>query len=313
MTTMATIRIQPNTRTIAAEDGTTILQAALAAGEPFAHACGGQGRCSTCRVMISKGVDHCAPRTEAENSIGVSLGFPPDIRLACQTVVLGDIAARRLVLDDHDIELTSLVIQNASPERIGVEKHIAILFADIRSFTAFSEALLPYDVIHVLNRYFRLMDEVVTQRGGRIDNIMGDGFLALFEGEDPSSTALSATVAGLEMLHIVDREIRPYLEDLFGVVFDIGVGVHYGLVVAGTLGGKGSRKSTVIGDAVNFASRVEASNKDADTRLLISDDVHQLINEDVVVGKVETMAIRGKAGTHKLYEVLSLRKDVDES
>lgn len=303
---MATIRIQPNKRMIEAIDGSTILQAAIEAREPFAHACGGHGRCSTCRVLITDGLKHCAPRTEAESSVGETLGFPPEIRLACQTSVKGEVDARRLVLDDHDIELTSLVIQSASPERIGVEKHIAILFADIRAFTAFSETLLPYDVIHVLNRFFRLMDDLIKRKGGRIDNIMGDGFLALFEDEDPSSTALSATAAGLEMLQIVDRDIHPYLEELFGVSFDIGVGVHYGLVVAGTVGGKSSRRSTVIGDAVNFASRIEASNKDAGTRFLISEDAYSLVKGDVSIGKVETMAIRGKAGTHRLYEVLSL-------
>ena len=300
--------MQPNGRTIAASDGTTILDAAMDAGEPFAHACGGQGRCSTCRVLITDGLDKCSPRTTAESSIGETLGFSPELRLACQTAVSGEVGARRLVLDDHDIELTSLVIQGASAGKIGVEKHIAILFTDVRDFTALSESLLPYDVIHLLNRYFRLMDDVVSRHGGRIDNIMGDGFLALFEGDAPAAAARSATTAGLEMLEVVDRELRPYLEDLFGVGFEIGVGVHYGLVVAGTVGGKGTRRSTVIGDAVNFASRVEASNKAAGTRLLISEDVYNLIEEGLTIGKVETMAIRGKAGTHRLYEVLGPRR-----
>jgi adenylate cyclase len=216
---MAMIRVQPSGRAVEVSDGSTILKAAMDSGEPFAHACGGNGRCSTCRVLITEGLEHCDPRSEKERSIEEALGFPPDIRLACQTSVHGNVSARRLVLDDHDIELTSLVIQNASPERIGVEKHVAILFADIRGFTSFSESLLPYDVIHVLNRYFRLMDDVVREFGGRIDNIMGDGFLALFEGSDPRSTARAATTAGIEMLNVVDREMRPYLEDLFSTGF----------------------------------------------------------------------------------------------
>src|SRR3954468_10190872 len=90
-------------RTAPIGDGETILRASLRAGIPHAHACGGQARCSTCRVQIVEGLDHCLPRNEREDALATRLHFAPEIRLACQTAVIGDVKLRRLVLDAEDI------------------------------------------------------------------------------------------------------------------------------------------------------------------------------------------------------------------
>ena len=99
-------------------------------------------------------VDHCTPRNAREKALARRLGFDPAIRLACQTTVTGDVTLRRLVLDDEDVAVTSQLSGGAIPGIVGQEQRLAILFADIRSFTPFAEAMLPYNVIHVLNRYF---------------------------------------------------------------------------------------------------------------------------------------------------------------
>ena len=94
------------------------------------------------------------------------MGFGQEIRLACQVKVSGDVTVRRLVLDEEDIETTSLLIRESNSAPIGVEKEVLILFADIRGFTSLADKLFPYDVIHILNRYFHLMNEVIVRRGG---------------------------------------------------------------------------------------------------------------------------------------------------
>src|SRR5437868_12032784 len=90
-----------------AQPGETILQASLRAAIPHAHACGGLARCSTCRVQVVEGLDHCAARNEQEQELAARLHFSQEIRLACQTTVSGDVKLRRLVLDAEDVKLTA--------------------------------------------------------------------------------------------------------------------------------------------------------------------------------------------------------------
>jgi adenylate cyclase len=234
------------------------------------------------------------------------LAFSPDIRLGCQTSVTGDVKVRRLVLDDEDVELTNLLVKGAEPGLVGVEKHVLVLFADIRGFTPFSEALLPYDVIHVLNRYFNIMGHVISSHGGRIDNYMGDGLMAIFEADDPVEGTLGAVRAGLGMLEALQEHMHPYLERIWGKRFQIGVGLHYGLVGVGTVGALGDRRKKVIGDAVNLASRIESANKKAGTQFLVSEDAYALVAEHVKINRTMKVKIRGKTGKYRLYEVVGL-------
>ncbi len=302
---MPTIEYLPDGKKGEVGQGDTILQAALQAGVPLTHICGGHGRCSTCRVLVLEGLENCAPRSPREQTVADLLQFSPAVRLACQTEVNGPVKVRRLVLDEADVELSSLVIGEAGPSTVGKEKEILILFADIRGFTAFAETLLPYDVIHVLNRFFHQMGKVITRHGGEINAYMGDGLMALFEAEDPADGALRAVRAGLDMQAEVEK-LKPYLEELYQRSFAIRIGLHYGQVVAGSLGTLGNRKHTVIGDAVNFASRIEAANKEAGTRFLMSADCYRLVRERVRVGRIVNLQVPGKTGSYTLYEITGL-------
>ena len=218
-------------------------------------------------VIILEGLENCAPRTPEEQAIAEMLRFEPQVRLACQTVVTGEVKLRRLVTDVlEDVDVDSLYVEGVEPCSIGVEKDLLILFADIRGFTPFAENLLHYDVIHVLNLFFQQAGKVIARHGGTINNYMGDGFMALFEADEPSEGALRAVQAGLGLLEAV-QDLKPYLEDLYHQSFQIRVGLHYGQVVAGKVGTPGQKKVTVIGDTVNLASRVETANKEAGTQV----------------------------------------------
>ena len=296
----------PDARDAQASLGETILQAALRAGIRLTHACGSNARCSTCRVAILEGLENCAPRTDEEQIIAEHLAFKPIIRLACQTRVMGPISARRLVLDDEDEDLAAESMSDPLAEAAGEERHAAILFADIRGFTAFAERLLPYDVIHALNRYHHQIGRIIHRHGGVIDNYMGDGVLTVFGLEDTEQTVSRAIHAGLEMLQAVES-MKPYFEAIHGRSFGIGIGLHYGAVVVGSVGWGPYKRRTIIGDAVNFASRVEAANKTADTNFLISDDAYQQAGHEVEVNQCPPWEIRGKTGLHQLYEVVGAK------
>lgn len=306
---MTTITYLPDNRRIEALAGETLLETSLRHDIPHTHVCGGIARCSTCRVMIMAGEVHCAPRNSREQMLAERLHLGPEIRLACQTTVTGDVTLRRLVLDTEDIALTSQLKPDKSPQPVGVEKKIAILFADLRDFTRFSEALPPYDVIHALNRYFALMDRVIKQRGGFINNYMGDGLMALFGVEQPQDAALNAVRAGLGMLDAMES-LNAYLQNVYAISLRIGIGIHYGEAVLGSVGGQGQRRMTAVGDAVNFASRVEEANKEYDTNLLVTGPVYAAVRQSVQTGRqFKDVTLRGKSGSYSLYEISGIRAD----
>jgi adenylate cyclase len=254
---------------------------------------------------VIEGQEHCSPRTPEEQAIADMLHFPATVRLACQTVPTGAVKVRRMVEELEDIDFDTLFIKGTEACAIGEEKDILILFSDIQGFTPFAESLLPYDVIYCLNLHFRQMEEIVASHGGRIDNYMGDGFMALFEAEVPEAGALQAVQAGLAMLKRVE-EFGPYLEELYHRSFKIRIGLHYGKVVAGNLGHPGHKKKTVVGDTVNLASRIETANKKAGTNFLISEDIYALVKDRVQVGKRAHVTLPGKSGKYRLYEVIGL-------
>src|SRR4030095_6025833 len=196
---MSTLVYILDKRTVEIDSSETILQVSLRVGIPHAHACGGNARCSTCRVLILEGLENCDPRNLKEQELADRLHFSSDIRLACQTTISDQVTVRRLVLDDEDLHLTDQRTAVSSVSSVGEEKQLAVLFADIRGFTPFAEALPAYDVVHVLNRYFHEMGQVINRNGGHIDNYMGDGLMALFGMEDSTGAAMQAVKAGHEM------------------------------------------------------------------------------------------------------------------
>jgi adenylate cyclase len=257
--------------------------------------------------MILDGIDNCAPSNEQERQLAERLHFSPAIRLACQTLVNDDVLVRRLVLDAEDIELSRQLTSDVTPVSVGEEKMIAILFADIRGFTSFAESLPPYDVIYVLNRYFHQMGQVINRHGGYIDNYMGDGLMALFGVDEPQEAALKAVRAGLAMLEAL-AQLKPYLENVYDMSFQIGIGIHYGEVVVGSIGAEGRKRMTAIGDAVNFASRIEAANKINQTQLLISEGTYREVEAHVHTGKqCGNVTLPGKSGSYNLYEIVGMR------
>jgi len=275
---MPKINCLPDTTQFSIEAGETILAASLRAGIPHAHACGGLARCSTCRVWILQGLEHCSEPTEAERAIAGPLHFGPELRLACQTRVSGDLKLRRLVLDETDLAITS---QLAKPSlgRIGESRTIAVLFCDIREFTALSQRLSPYDLMFVLNRYFFNMADVIERNGGHVEKFIGDAIMATFGIDELQDMPLRAIKAAMDMLAAADR-MKVYMKSMYDEAFDIGIGVHYGEAVIGTISGGRETKLAAIGETVNVASRIESANKEAGTRLLISEALYQQVGND---------------------------------
>lgn len=287
----------------AANPGSTLLQISLAAGIPHVHACGGNARCSTCRVMVHEGLENLSPRNAAEQILAVRKGLEKDIRLACQTKANGPCCVRRLVIDEVDAD----AVIAASGRTSGREMKIAVLFSDIKGFTSMSERQLPHDIIHILNRYFRTLGEVVLQHDGYIDKYIGDGMMAIFGQDDPDPTfaCLDAVSAGLE-IQARHADLNAYFRRYFNINIETRIGIHYGEAVVGQMGHPLKQQFTAIGDTVNSASRVESACKGAGTNLLISEQVYSLVRTRVITGIEVEAELKGKEGSHRLYEVKGL-------
>ena len=300
---MPEVTFIPDQRTIDVKAGQTLLQAALKAGIPHTHACGGSARCTTCRVLVTAGAGNCSDPTWKETRIVRKLGFNQSFRLACQTKVQGDMTVRRLVLDPADVALTDA---RDRPVPVGDERNVAVLFCDIRSFTPLAEELLPYDVIHLLNRFHHDMTGAIRGQGGIVTSYMGDGLMALFGAQETvADPPLQAVMAGLDMLAALDAR-KAELVAIYGASFDIGIGIHCGPAVVGHLGGQAAIL-TAIGDVVNVASRIEGANKELGTRLLVSEDVYNAVAEHITVAAHARMVLKGKTGTFTLTEVTGRR------
>ncbi len=138
--------------------------------------CGGRARCSTCRTLIVNGAENLSAQTEAEAHLLGKLNAGPDVRLACQARVRGDVAIRPLIQPQSSVNAP----RSADPLGWGVEREIAVLFLDIRGFSRISEKSLPYDVVFILNSLFGEVGSGIEASNGYIDKFMGDGLMALF-------------------------------------------------------------------------------------------------------------------------------------
>jgi adenylate cyclase len=305
---MPKIEFMSDAKVIDVEPGESILQASLRAGIPHTHVCGGKARCTTCRVILLDGdeVKLSAP-CKKERELARKFGFAANIRLACQAYISDSIKTRRLVIDDDDVDLALMLMSDEARgvTASGIEKKLTILFADIREFTSFSERQLPYDVVHMLNRYFYLMRRIIERNKGEIFNYMGDGLLALFGADDSANAVENSVRSAMEMLTAM-QEMQTYLNKTYGQGLQIGIGIHSGDVVIGAINDQSNDKRMVIGDAVNVASRVESANKEMGTNLLVSQTVYDELSGKIETGKSCTVQIKGKSGKHALYEVLSL-------
>lgn len=259
----------PDGKQISAPPGTSVLDISKQGGIPHASVCGGRGRCSTCRIRVNSSVDALDPPSDEELTVLKRVGASENTRLACQVLAMANMSVTPL-LPDRATHRNSF----ARPEYLqGREKDIAILFADLRSFTKFSEAKLPYDVVFVINQYFRHMGEAIEQSGGHLDKFIGDGVMALFGLEDTPDIAAKKALAGAKAMAKALDVMNENLKSDLGEPLRIGIGIHMGQTIIGEMGYGKATSITAIGDAVNTASRLETLNKDHSSQLIFSDRI----------------------------------------
>ena len=283
----------PGGKIVTVTPGCTVLEASRFNGIPHASVCGGRGRCSTCRVRVGRGAEHLAPPAPDELRVLQRVGAPPQVRLACQ------------IRPMKALEVIPLLPPSASSREAyaradhtqGSDQVIAVLFADLRSFTQFAEKRLPYDVVFVLNRYFNAMGMAIADAGGHLDKFIGDGVMALFGTEgDPENGARQAVNAARNMA-LKLAELNETLKHELETPLRIGIGIHAGHAIIGEMGYERATTLTAIGDTVNTASRLESMTKEVKAQLVVSEAVASLGQIDLSAYPRHDLAIRGREET----------------
>lgn len=211
----------------------------------------------------------------------------------------------RFVPDQIIDSLVTQVDDTDEKVAVGETRAVAILFSDIRSFTNISEKNKPDVLVAFLNRYFSMMVDIIKKHGGTIDKFIGDAIMAEF-GTPVSyeDNCRRAVAAAFEM-----RAMLPNVEigDLVlpdGMEFNIGIGIHYGDVIVGSIGSKDKTDYSVIGDSVNLASRLEGLTKTYGTQILVSDSVREDAGEDSFCFRhLDDVRVKGKKNAVPIYAV----------
>jgi len=185
----------------------------------------------------------------------------------------------------------------------GKRQPVAIMFIDIRGFTSMSEALPPEAVVRFLSDYHERMVRVIFKHGGTLDKFMGDGILATFGTPLTQADDLSrALKAGIEMKEAL-REMNQERALLGLPIIGQGIGIHYGEVIVGNIGTAERLEYTVIGDAVNQASRIESACKDLDHDFLCSASVVEGLAGEIRTRPMGEVAVKGKKQPLQLFAV----------
>ncbi|MEL7542935.1 MAG: adenylate/guanylate cyclase domain-containing protein [Pseudomonadota bacterium] len=261
---------------VRAKPGPTLLEMSRQFNVPHMSICGGRARCSTCRVRVESGGEHLHPPGGPERRTLASIGAGPDVRLACQARPKSPLTVFRLIPPETESTKPAHQVPGIRLEDAGVERELVILFLDVRGFTRWSEGKLPYDVVFILNTFFAAASQAVTAEGGWIDKYMGDGMLAVF-GRDVAPDV--AARQALQAAAAIDLALEKVAERMVGEVGEtvrVGIGLHSGTVVLGRIGFEEASSVTVIGEAVNTASRLETLAGSEELQLVASQAVMTL-------------------------------------
>lgn len=293
--------------------GLSVLEASLRHNIPHAHVCGGRGRCSTCRIRVLGQHGHLPQPSSAEQAVLDRVRGGTAVRLACQLRPQQDLTFVPLLPPQATV---AYAYRGNQPEA-GDERNVVIMFVDMRGSTKLAEHRLPYDTVFIINRFLTAVSSGVVAAGGKPNQILGDGLLALFglNGTNAAGCREAVHASGL-IAHNIDELNRALVHDL-PEPLRFGIGIHSGIVIAGDIGYREHASFTVIGDPVNVAARLQDLTKSLGFEVLMSEEVYAAAgfrgdepSSDVTVrGRATPLKARGFASAARMEATLNVAID----
>src|SRR5216683_7007090 len=282
--------------------GATVLEALRENGIPHASVCGGRARCTTCRILVTKGLDRLSEPAGLEATALARIGATPGMRLACQICPTADISVMPLLAADAGA--AEGMVRGGLE---GSERLMTVLFVDLRGSTSLGEAKMPYDLLYILNQFFHEMTKALDATNGHYAHFAGDGLMALYglNAKDPATGAADALRGAREMLARIDQ-LNSRLRGDLPQPLRIGIGIHFGEAIVGAMGPPASQIVSAIGDMVNTCARLESLTKEYDCRVIVSRRAAEMAGLDVRARKLHRASVSGLAQPVELYTLNSL-------
>jgi adenylate cyclase len=280
-----------NGRTVRVPKGLSVLEASLRNHVPHASVCGGRARCSTCRIRIigdSAGLPEPSPREAfVLHRVG---NDDPSIRLACQLRPTTDLTFFQLFLP----HMMSANASTSNPAQIGQERYLVSMFVDMRGSTRLAEKRLPFDTVFIVNRFLGAVSQAVLESGGRPNQFIGDGMLALFGLGNGRQEACRQALRAAALIAAHVDELNQFLSHDLHEPIRFGIGIHGGEVIVGDIGYRDHMVFTALGDAVNVAARLQDMTKALACEAVISDEVRMTAGLADDALPAQEVAIRGR-------------------
>ncbi len=278
--------------------GQTILEIIRSHSIPHASLCGGRGRCATCRVRVGQGCHDLEKPSPLEKSALERIGAAPNVRLACQTRPLMPIDITPLMPADLNVDS-----EWREGGVSGEEREIVALFVDLRGSSKFSERHLPYDVLFILNRFFLEMSDTLTESHGHYAQFEGDGLLALYGLERGLKQGCQDVLRGAIEMQERIIQLNQKLKNELKEPLKIGIGIHCGQAIVGTMGPPTAPNYSAIGDCVNAAARLQTKTKELECVLVVTDEVVQNAGADFSQFPSQHVSLQGKQKSVLAYVV----------
>lgn len=282
----------PNGMAVRVPKGLTVLEASLRNHIPHASVCGGKARCSTCRIRIVGDLSRLPKPSRREAFVldRVGASRDPAVRLACQLRPEHDLAFFLV----FPTQLNPALARRSAGVRAGEERYIVSMFVDMRHSTAMAEKRLPFDTVFIINRFLAAASSAIEAAGGRPNQFVGDGILALFGlGTDPG-TACRQAIDAIKKIATNIAQLNLDLAHDLRQPIQYGVGVNGGEVIIGDIGYREHSVFTALGDPVNVASRLQDMSKDLGCEVVIAEEVCRAAGLTADAAATRELTIRGR-------------------
>ena len=188
------------------------------------------------------------------------------------------------------------------PELGGVDKELTVLFSDIRGFTTLSENMTPQELVNHLNVYLTAMTDLILEYGGTLDKYVGDEIMCFWGAPIPQEDhAILACKCALKQMEKL-RELNEQWPENRRI--NIGIGLNSGIMTVGNMGSPGRMNYTLMGDNVNLGARLEGTNKQYGTGIIISEFTYGLVKDHFIVRELDNIRVKGKNKPVLIYELV---------
>ena len=282
--------------------GATILEALRQSSIAHASVCGGRARCTTCRVRVFSETALPAP-SEVEANALVRIGSPPNVRLACQLRPTSDLHITPLL----PVDVVSTAIKVHAGGVSGHEQKVVAMFIDLRGSTKMGESKLPYDVVFILNQFFAQMSQALEETNGHYAQFAGDGLLGLYGLKTDIQHGCCDAIRGAQRMVSKLEHLNQRLASELPEPLRIGIGIHAGDAIVGTMGPPSSPLLSAIGDNINIAARLESQTKVYGSVLVLSAAVGRYANVDLTPFPAYDAEVRGRNESIRVHAVADPR------